>query len=131
MNTALALHRLRHTGLSDCGASAGFGRHCRRSRARCQALPAKPMRCRGASRCCPGQARPEGVSSRVVRALLVRGWSPSVRGLSRSAWSWSRLAWGWRLGLEPFVCGIPLTVQLVLEQEELALGLRIPVPPLL
>ena len=38
----------------------------------------------------------------------------------------SLLAWG-----SSHVCGIPLAVQLVLEQEELTLGLRIPVPPLL
>ena len=31
--------------------------------------------------------------------------------------------------MEPSVCGIPLTVQLVLEQEELALGLRQVMPP--
>ena len=85
------------------------------------------------------------MSSRVVRGLLVRGCSPSVRGLGLLAWGLSLFSLGFEPfslgvgpfslglapGLEPSVCGIPLTVQLVLEQEELALGLRIPVPSLL
>eukprot|EP00964_Phaeocystis_antarctica_P116208 scaffold80177_cov64-Phaeocystis_antarctica.AAC.3 len=74
------------------------------------------MHCR--RRRCAAGARADPVQGKAQTSW--GGSSLSVRGLSLSAWDSS-----------PVWHGIPLAMQLVLQQEELALGLRIPVPPLL
>ena len=89
--TATGALRTALKALSDCGASAAFEHHCRRSHARCQALPAKPMRCRGASRCCPRQGPNVCVSSRVVWGLLA--WGGSSLGWFQACPSWLRACW--------------------------------------